>query len=474
MVAVWSTGQYAAAADFAEGKAKDSGSTDRLVWQLEWGAAERGAGRFARSQQAFAAANETLAYWDRKPDVSLSAEALSLVNNMTSLPYRGTAYDRIMVSTYQALNYLTLGENDKARVALNQALDRQREAVAANAKRLEKVREEAASGEKGNGEAGYAVSRAMADGQFSSALRANYGNLREMRAYGDYVNPFSVWLHGVYFMANAEGNSEVERAHLSLQRVATMVPGCMTVREDFAMIRKIRDEGAEIPELTYVIFETGQAPARMEERIDIPLFVVTDRLPYVGAAFPKLLFKRNYASNLVVSAAGREPVRTETVASMDNVIATDFDNALPEIVTRTLISMGIKATASYVLNETARHIYEQNSDEPIYALIYLGTLISTSVYSYSTTQADLRTWLTLPKEFQVARLETPPDRKLRLLAGQSPAVDLELIPGRVNVVYVRTTGVNTPLTVSQFDLRPPLAGAKEINPQPTPNHENKT
>ncbi len=472
MVASWSAGHYAVTADFAEKKAKDAGDTDRLVWQLEWGAAERGAGRFSRSQQAFAAANETLAYWDRKPDISLSAETLSLINNMTSLPYRGTAYDRIMVSTYQALNYLALGENDKARVALNQALDRQREAAEANAKRLEKVKEEAASGERGNGDASYDVQRASADGQLSAALRANYGSLQGMRVYGDYVNPFSVWLHGVYFMANADGNSEVERAHLSLQRVAAMVPGCAAVQADFAAIRKIRDEGGPIPELTYVIFETGQAPARREERIDIPLFVATERLPYVGAAFPKLFFKGNYASNLVVSAAGREPVRTETVASMDNVIATDFSNALPEVVTRTLISMGIKATASYVLNATARHLHEQNSDEPLYALIYIGTLISTSVYSYSTTQADLRTWLTLPKEFQVARLETPPDRKLRLLAGQSPAVDLELIPGRVNVVYVRTTGVNTPLTVSQFDLCPPLADAKETNPQPTTHNQS--
>ena len=474
MVASWSAGQYVATADFAEKKAKGAGDTDRLVWQLEWGAAERGAGRFAQSEQAFAAADETLAYWEQQPDISLSSEALSLINNMSSLPYRGTAYDRIMVSTYQALNYLTLGENDKARVALNRALDRQREAVEANAKRLEKTKAEATTAKPGDGDSGYDVQRALADGQFAAALNANYGELQGMRAYADYVNPFSVWLHGVYFMANADGNSEVERSHLSLQRVAGMLPQCAAVQADYALIKKIREAGAKMPDVTYVIFETGQAPARREERIDIPLLVVTDRLPYVGAAFPKLFFKGNYAANLVVSSAGQEPVRTEVLASMDSVIATDFSNALPEIITRTLINMGIKATASYVLNRTARHLYDENSDDPTYALIYIGTLITTSVYSYSTTRADLRTWLTLPKEFQIARLATPPDRKLRLLAGQSPAVDLELIPGRVNVVYVRSTGASTPLTVSQFDLRPRLAGAEENNPQPNPNHENKT
>jgi hypothetical protein len=203
-----------------------------------------------------------------------------------------------------------------------------------------------------------------------------------------------------------------------------------------------------------VVFETGLAPSRREVRIDIPVFIVSGTIPYVGAAFPKLNFNGSYSPALMVTAGGNQSVRTETVASMDSVIATDFDNALPEAITRSLISTGIKVTAMYFINHAAKKNYERDTNNVGNSLLYIATLVGTTAYSAATTRADLRTWLTLPKEFQIARLARPDDGKLHLISGQSPAIDVNLVPGSVTVVYVKTTGTNTPLTVSQFILKP--------------------
>ena len=81
-------------------------------------------------------ADEAIAAIDLAPDVSLSRETLAAFSNLNALPYRGTYADRIMLYTLRALNYLELGDADRARGELRRAYERQREAVQQNAERL--------------------------------------------------------------------------------------------------------------------------------------------------------------------------------------------------------------------------------------------------------------------------------------------------------------------------------------------------
>ncbi|MDR3228278.1 MAG: hypothetical protein LBT53_02525 [Puniceicoccales bacterium] len=455
-IELWSHGDYAGAASLSGDVLKETGSGDRLLWQLENATTLRGAGKFNDSIAAFDAALETVADWDRQPDVSVSSEALAALNNMTSLPYRGTGYDRIMLSTYQALNYLALGRRDNARVALNLALQRQAEAVAANAKRIENSQDEAKAAKR-NGENSYDADRALKDDSVKSGLSENYSETRSMRAYADYVNPFSVWLDGIFFLANNRGGSDTERAYKSLQRAASMT-SCAAVKEDFALAAKVRAAVGvpSIPPIVYVIHEAGLAPARHEIKINIPVFIVTSKVPFVSAAFPKLEFNKSKNSSLRVwsdAPGAAAPATTETLARMDSVIATDFDNEFPAIVVRTLISTGIKAAIAYGINTASDKATEKKS-EGVRLAAFIASRVTTAVYSVATAAADLRTWRTLPKEFQVARITPPKDRVLRIATGGHAAQTVNLLPGTVNVIYVRTTRANTPLAVSQFVLKP--------------------
>ncbi|MDR1498448.1 MAG: hypothetical protein LBS59_08620 [Puniceicoccales bacterium] len=454
MMAEWNAGNYEAASKRAARNAEKAGAGDRLLWQLEWGSGTRTAGNFAESVKAFDAALASISNWDSRPDVSLSTETIAALNNMNSLPYRGGACDRIMLSSYQALNYLALREPEKARVALNLALARQREAVEANAERIEKTKHAATNAQTRRN--GYDVNRANSDPQFASNFSQTYAETRSLRAYADYVNPFSVWLHGIFFLTNAADTADIEVAYKSLQRAAAMAEGNAAARDDLALAQKMRD-GAPLPNepLTYVIFETGRAPSRREVRIDIPLFFVARaKVPYAGAAFPKLQFYPNNSNTLRIfsEGGGFAPVAvTQTLASMDSVIATEFNNALPEITTRTLINAGIKAAISYGINEAVdRATAKKNNGAAIGGFII--SRVATAAYSYSTTQADLRSWRTLPKEFQIARIPTPPHRTLRLETNRASAI-VTLSPARINVVHVRASTAPN-LIITQFPLLP--------------------
>lgn len=443
-------GEYALAAAAAKDGLNDAPDRDKLVWKLEYAAAERAAGNWSVSNIAFEDAEADLVKWDEAPDLLLSNETAATLVNLTYLPYRGTGYDRIMAATYRALNELALGNIDRARVELNRTMVRQDEVAKLAQKKVEAARQEAAEASS-SGE-GVDVNKSANDPATTSKLDALYGDLKTYRIYGDYVNPFSIWLHGVFRLATAEGNADIETAHKSLERLSRLTPGCKAAMADYATSNKVRD-GAKLPPTVWIVFETGMAPHKVEERIDIPLFIVSGTVPYAGIALPKLNFNGGATPSLAVESGGRLLATTETVASMDAVVATDFDNEKTVIITRSIITAGLKVAAQYAANKAAEEFARQNGGAAGFG-VYLGTMVATGVASYATTQADLRTWRTLPKSFQIARIDPPADGKLRLV-GSSPAQagEITLPPGSVFLVIAKATDAGTPLTVSVTTLR---------------------
>lgn len=453
--AAWQVGNDLGAAAIAEKAAQSKeNSVDAVIWQLEAGAAFRGAGRIEASIAAFDTASARIAEYDAGPDVSLSAEAAATLTNLSYLSYRGRAYDKVMLSTYQALNYMQLGKVDAARVALNQAMQRQREAVAENAKQIEQAQREAKESfqaRTSQGKPAYNVEQAEKDPVFQRQLEQVYANMAEIRTYGDYVNPFTVLLDGLFFMYQGMDFSDWERARVSLNRVRAFVDYPEVVDQDLKTLEKIM-KGERIEPTTYIIFETGMAPIREEVRIDIPLFIVSKDVPYVGVAFPKLEYQSAFVHGLKVRTSEGREANTVLVCSMDSVVTREFENELPVIITRTLLSAGTKALIQYGIREAVK---DQGN---------WGALVQVAgiIYQAAMNQADLRTWVTLPKQFQYTRVPTPADGRLELIpsggVGGSRTIELEQ-PARVHVVYVKSNSSLAPLTVRQFVLKKEDASA---------------
>ena len=305
---------------------QNANNKDAIIWRLEQGAALRANGQYEASNQAFDQAQERIDQYSQEAKVKVGNEAGALLSNQANLPYIGRAYDGIMLNTYEALNYLQLGEPDKARVELIRAYQRQQDAVEDNKRRIEKVQDEAARNQNRA-----AINKAQQDGKFQTQVQSACANPNNFKAYADYVNPFTVYLDGLYFMANAADASDLERAHKSFERVVGFDPNNEYAKQDLAAADDLVN-GKPLTPATYVIFETGCAPIRDQIRIDVPTF--WPQLPYLGAAFPSLKFQNNHVSSLTVTANGTSQT-TRLVASMDSVIALDFKNELPAIITKT-------------------------------------------------------------------------------------------------------------------------------------------
>ncbi len=437
----WESGNVDRAARVASSAAeRRHGSRDEILWHLEHGAALRAAGRYAESTAAFDAAESRINDFEARARLRAGVEAAAAVTNLNALPYEGYAYDKVMMNTYKALNALQLGDLDRARVELNRAYLRQRDAVRENARRIERARKEAR--EQSRDEA-YDFERSQADDRFRSQFDRSYAHLDDLHVYADYVNPFAVYLDALYFMAHPWSvATDLERARTSFERVSGMVATNDYVREDVDLVDDLL-RGRPLPPTTYVIFETGRAPVREEVRIDIALWGLSRTVPYIGAAFPNLRFQGRHEGHLtILTAEGNH--RSARLASMDSIIAQEFRNEMPVVIARTLIATATKATAQYAATEATR------DSGIVGALVQVGGI----VYQIVMNQADLRSWQTLPKEFQIARFPSPEDRKLTLSTPASARnIEVELEEGTVNVIHVKSISRGTPLMVKQFTLQ---------------------
>lgn len=436
--APWMSGDLAAAEKEATRKAdKAAGTKDEIIWRLEQAAILRTAGKYDESNAAFEQAQEKIDRYAEQAKVKLGAEAGALFSNQANVPYRGRSYDGIMLNTYRALNFLAKHDLDRARVEIIRAYQRQQDAVEDNRRRIEQT-QEALDKEKEKRR----IEKAEKDPAFRGRVKQTYSNLDALKAYGDYVNPFTVYVDGLIFLAGAVDNSDLERARKSFERAAAFAENNQFVKADLdALEAAVR--GTPVGKVTYVIFENGRAPLRNQVRIDIPLFFT--RLSYLGAAFPTLELQGGQLSALKVTAGGANET-TALLASIDAVIAQDFKNELPTIITKTIAATVAKGAASYAVNEVANQ-----EGGGIAGLI---SQLGTAVYQLAVNIADLRAWTTLPKEIQIARIPTPADRKVDLHAvGSAQHAVVTLDEGLVNLIYVRSISAGGPMFVSQMKLK---------------------
>ena len=441
MRGAWLRGDWEGAEKIAVAEAAAADENDRLVWELDAATLLRANGRDADARAALDKAAETVGEWDEKAETLLSKEASATLYNLTALPYRGRGSDRIMLHTYRALNFLETGRNDDARVALNAAYRAQTEAVEANAEAIEAARENAAKNEVD-------LEKLSKEPDVASKLRAAENSLPEVAVYADYVNPFTTWLHGIYFLYAGTDVADRERARKSLSRVESMEPGNSFVAEDAARAEDAADPAE--PPRTYVIFEYGTAPTLVEERADLLLPFPTGHgftIAPVGIALPKLAGTQSPATPALTA----DGVPAQRVCDMKRVVKTDFENAYPGVLARTLTTAFVKTAASVAANFAASE-YARRDGSAGSALIALGTMVGTSVATIASAEADLRLWQTLPDSFYVASFPTPASRCAEIFVG-SRRIELALAPGRVNVVCVRTVGTEAAPRVSQFVLR---------------------
>lgn len=430
------SGNYGSAAAIAisEGSIKEDGSSKELLWSLQAGAALANAGDYAYSNAVLDNAESFMKIEDLENLLKKGGEQLTaiLLNNSFN-DYDPAVYDGVMVNTIKAVNFLKLKDYENARIEFNRSMERQRLAEEFFRKKIEEQEKKKAEERSGgaNVDQNLSSSRGAVDEQFPE--------LSSWEVYPDFVNPYTDYMHSLFFFLTGSDSSDMGKARDSIRRVAGMVPDNEYIKVDLSVIDNVargKWTKRKLIPAVWVVFENGLAPKIDEILIPLPLVLATNELHYAQIALPKLAEGQQAFPYLEVSTSNGNRVQTQELASIERVIQTEFKKEYPYRVTQAVMSTTVKAVMQHNLQKQGG------------VASLLGAL-----YQAATTRADTRSWSALPKEYQVARLRRPADGKLTISApGNASAVEVALPDGQFAIIHVKATTSGSALTYDVFTL----------------------
>lgn len=448
----YSAGNYDAALQSVSFRTPENEAVDteaHLLELLHQGEMYRLTGDFQKAADTFDLAEEGMKYLDNESLVEEAAEGfMAIMVNDSERDYEALMSEAVLVNTYKGLAFLAAGNNEYARIEFNRANDRTRRAVEYFAQEIadqQAALEEGAEDEESN--AAF-VSESLANEDLHAAIADNYGEPSGWSVFPEFIVPSSTYLHGLYFLANAGGNADYERAATSLKRVSEMNADSAVLRADAQLAQDLSSGRRSLSDLgpqVWVVYENGLGPVLEEMRFEIPLILYhgNQQAPaYFGIALPRYAQRAAVSGSLGVIGDDGGVVHTEQIADMGTVIRTEMKERFPGVLARAVTSAVIKA------------VIQNEASENFGLAGQLGAAALTAV----TTQADLRGWQAMPDHWQAARVNRPDSGSLSLVGSDGKPLGEVNIPEQpFTLVYVKRPTAQAPATVITMDL----SGASE-------------
>jgi len=430
--------QFEAGAAVSAADALSNARQDPLCSLLERGMMLHGAGQCDASNKSLFGAERIITEFDERAVISArdaTTGAMTFVLNEKAAPYRGQGFERVLVNTYMAFNFLIMGDLTGARVEVRKAYERQQQEADRHARALEQARVQASS------------NSIDLDGGIQEVNR-RYGaaNRAAERVQNAYQNAFTYYLSSVVY----ELNGEINDAYIDCKSAIELRPDASCVRRDlirFARRLGFHDEVAawrerfgdvtEPPEgygSILVVFEQGMVPVKNEVKLPIPT-----EFGILFVALPTYNVYPGCGPTMDISVDGRLLGRTQMMADIEGMAARDLHDKLPVLFVKQAIRTAAKGIA-------AKQLYDDDQVAGILVSTF-GTLI--------TEQADLRGWITLPRDIQVSRVWVRPTvRAVRLNIegtplGSSGRVEVPVESEKTTVVNARFTGRHLYVSVSE-------------------------
>jgi uncharacterized protein len=431
-------------------EASNPGPFKDLLYHLELGMLLRLDGRYEESQKSWKTAAERVQPAEQSIEddvVNLLQGASSYVVNDRLRAYPGYDYEKVMLLTHIALNYLAMGDFDQARVAIKQTHELEALIAEARSKEIAEVEEKAkkrgarTSFKELNG---YPVE--TIDNPEVNALR------------NSYQSALSHYLAGFVYEALGEPSLAAPGYRLANE----LQPNQPLLEE--ALRNLDQRVGAADDGLTDVLFVigSGAAPALQSRQFRLP--VPTGKsLVMVVASFPVMAastLSRPW-SQLVFD--GGPALAVAPITSIDLMARRRLSDDMPGIMLRTTVRASTRALLQAGLQQSHGSGDRQGS------AVGVAAALAIAAGSLVTEKADERTWRTLPSEISIARARVPAGMHtvtLQTLEGtRSARLDLS---GRYAVVDLRL--LRNQLFVSAFSAH---SAPETLEQKPQPRETSK-
>ena len=306
--------------------------------------------------------------------------------------YNPPFYERIFLNILQSSNALVLKDRNLANVEINRALERIKEAEYRFRNELKKEEEKVKKTEE---EKGFRIPK-----RAYLKIEKAYSVLDQYKPYRGFANPLAYYLKGILYYEMGDYNSAADMFKVAYALVRNREEAAPIVAKDW----EIAFKGEKKENRLWVVFLNGLSFEKVEKRFDIPLFLISGDIFYVGIALPWLKERKEKAPYLVVYSNGKA-VKSKRLVNVNNLIAWEFKRRLPAIFAKEVARAAVKALIQYEVNK------------------HFGALagLAVAIYQFATTQADTRQWNWLPAEVQIAEITYKPGKPVYIkIPGHKP------------------------------------------------------
>ena len=347
--------------------------------------------------------------------------------------YVGHFYDRNMLEIYRALRALERGDNTATQSAFTELKFKRQEAKEISRKMVMKAEQDAIE------------KKDLKYKNFMESDTVQIGNLVDeelSKTYQDFYNPMGDYIR---LVLNNRGGEQFDFGTTKKNLTDVLGSGKSFLRDEKKAVL-----GAE--STTYVLMESGSAPYRVEEKFRLPLFLFYNGPPpggvlYVPFALPRLQYRNDYDESASI-LLGSESTQMETLVDMDAVVSAEFKAKLPGQIAKALIQTTL-AVASQVAIEAATKDQQQDS-----AAVMIFSAIAKVATAEALTQADERSWYSLPKQVLVQKIKTPENGSFSVQTGAGTKINLQVNPQSLtNFVYLKSIRRGNPIKeISNFSF----------------------
>lgn len=427
------TGQIEAALAILE---KNAPTQKDLLYYLEKGELLRSAGRHDSGREAWLAADEMVRAWEEEaktnPQKLLGDIGSVLINDKTRR-YDGLDYEKVMLSVRLAMNHITLGEWDKARLEVKKMHEREAVIADLRQKELDDLKQKA---EEKNVKAssikelkGYPVE--TLEDPAAISLQNSYQS-----AIGHY-------LAGFVYEALGEGSLAAPgyRKAIELQpKVKALESGLADLD---SRLKRAQPGEADV----LFVVESGTVPGLKSHTIPLPVPLGGRAgLQLVPTSFPTIP-EQKFKAPGSMRVNGRE-IPLAQVTNFDAMARRSLRDAMPGIILRSTIRTITKGIAQKAASEKGGAI---------------GGLLMMAV-NFATESSDERMWRSLPHSIGIYRA-TLPYGEYRIDLPGTPTQVIQ-IKGRHALVNLKQVG--GVVYASQGQTAPEILVAKSPPPSPAP------
>jgi hypothetical protein len=320
---------------------------DQVLYLFDRATALHHAGDFEESNKDFHIVDKLT---EIKDYTSLAAEAATLVTNDKIIPYKGEDFEKVLISQYLAINYLMLHKYEDALV---------------------------------------------------ECRRVNH-KLHMMISQGKRkyrLNPFASYLSALMYEDQKEWND----AYVDYQAVHALEPGFAYLGEDLyrlAWRNGIREDMEKWAEEYHLSIEDQKRIRETANQPEIVLIIENGRSPEKKpdprwTALPHYVPRSNPVAYAQISISGVDRGRSTALFSVEQTAIHDLDDKYAGLIAKRVGGLVAKKVVADQIGKRT---------DPIFGMLaWVGM--------NAMDQADLRSWLTLPKDFQIFRSRMAPSNE---------------------------------------------------------------